>query len=82
MSDTRWDQWELSYACGGVGLNLHRDCTTLILVEPAINVNTTVQAIGRLHRLGQKSKQQIFILSFKHSWDRYIEHNAAKKMVG
>ncbi|EFR05557.1 hypothetical protein MGYG_08572 [Nannizzia gypsea CBS 118893] len=71
-----------TYACGGVGLNLHGDCNTVILVEPALNVNTIIQAIGRLHRLGQQQEQEVFILFLQHSWDRFIEHNSAKKMVG
>lgn len=36
-----------------VGVNLHKACPNCIMVEPAINVNTALQAIGRVYRLLQ-----------------------------
>ncbi|KAK2883375.1 hypothetical protein FQN49_000015 [Arthroderma sp. PD_2] len=70
-----------TYACGAVGLNLHKACHSVVLLEPALNINTTLQAIGRIHRLGQRFEQEVRIIFNRHSWDRYIEYNSAKKMV-
>ncbi len=48
-----------------------------MLLEPAINANTILQAIGRVHRLGQKQRQEIDILFVDHTFNRHVEHNQA-----
>lgn len=70
-----------TYSCGGIGLNLHHMCSDLVLLEPAVSVNITKQAFGRINRLGQAKEQQIWILFQQHSFNRSEEFNAAKKMI-
>ncbi|KAF4164299.1 hypothetical protein CNMCM6936_009368 [Aspergillus lentulus] len=37
-----------SYQCGAHGLNLHAECSCVILLEPSLNLNTLFQAVGRV----------------------------------
>ncbi|EAW18836.1 uncharacterized protein NFIA_087920 [Aspergillus fischeri NRRL 181] len=38
------------------GLNLHSECSRVILLEPPLNMNTLFQVVDRVHRLGQRSR--------------------------
>jgi len=71
-----------TYRTCAVGVNLHRACSDIVMVEPAINANTVLQAIGRVHRLGQTKEQTIRILFVDQSFNRRVEYNQAKKMIG
>ena len=42
----------LPYQSGSKGLNII-EATHVLLVEPVLNLGTELQAIGRVHRLGQ-----------------------------
>jgi hypothetical protein len=52
-----------------------------MVMEAAMNVNTILQAIGRVHRLGQTKEQKIWILFAEHTFNRYIEWNNTRKML-
>lgn len=39
----------IMYQTCAVGINLHRACPNLVMIEPAINANTALQAIRRVH---------------------------------
>lgn len=43
-----------TYNCGAIGLNMHSQCSRIILMESALNHNSLFQTIGRIHRLGQR----------------------------
>jgi superfamily II DNA or RNA helicase len=47
----------------------------------AANVNTIIQTIGRIHRLGQERVEDIYIITVDHSYDQILHSKAAKKMV-
>jgi hypothetical protein len=64
-----------SYQCGAHGLNLHGQCSRVVLLEPLLNMNTLFQAVGRMHRLGQDVEQKAWILFQEHSISRWIECN-------
>ena len=48
----------------GGSVQSHKFCTITdaVFLGPAINANTTIQAIGRVHRLGQRNQQQVTII--------------------
>lgn len=50
-------------------------------LEPAKNINTELQAIGRIHRLGQEHPQRVWILFTDHSYDRSRQYSNIKKMI-
>jgi superfamily II DNA/RNA helicase len=72
----------VTYSTCSFGLNLHHMCAAIVMLEPAINSNTTLQVVGRGHRLGQKYPQRIWILSGENTFDRFVEWNQARKMLG
>lgn len=75
------DALVVTYAMCSLGLNLHHTCNHVALMEPAVNANTVLQAIGRVHRLGQQRRQQVWILSSPHTFDHFVEGNQCRKMV-
>ncbi|KAE8357262.1 P-loop containing nucleoside triphosphate hydrolase protein [Aspergillus caelatus] len=51
-----------TYTCGAFGLNLQTYCSRVVCMEPPLNLATLFQGSVRLHRIGQKSKQRVWIL--------------------
>ena len=45
------------------------------------NVNTLLQIIGRVHRLGQKEEQQVLVVTIDHTYDQIIQAKSTKKMM-
>jgi E3 ubiquitin-protein ligase SHPRH len=67
-----------SYRTCSVGVNLHKACTDVVLMEPAISANVSLQAIGRVHRIGQTKPQEIHILFSDHTFNRSVWLLASK----
>ncbi|PKX99086.1 uncharacterized protein P174DRAFT_447630 [Aspergillus novofumigatus IBT 16806] len=74
-ADTKCDVLLTSYQCRAHGLNLHGQCSQVVLLEPPLNMNTLFQAVGRVHRLGQGVEQKAWILFQEYSISRWIECN-------
>lgn len=70
-----------TFSCGSLGLNLHSQCSRVVLLETPLNHNATIQTLGRVHRLGQTRQQRAWILFQDHTIQRYVEYNATKKML-
>ncbi|KAL4798954.1 hypothetical protein BDV19DRAFT_385629 [Aspergillus venezuelensis] len=68
-----------TFGCGSSGLNLHYACSRAIVLESPPNYSMLLHVIGRLHRLGQKEKQKVWILFADHTIDRYLECINANK---
>ncbi|PLB54735.1 hypothetical protein P170DRAFT_421390 [Aspergillus steynii IBT 23096] len=51
-------------------------------METPNNLSLLLQAVGRLHRLGQRSEQQAWLLYQDHTINRWQEFNLASKAVG
>jgi len=43
----------------------------LVMLEILENVNTVYESIGRVHRLGQRRVQKIWIVGADHTHDQY-----------
>ncbi|KAL4970555.1 C-terminal helicase domain-containing protein [Aspergillus stella-maris] len=70
-----------TFECGSFGLNLHYACSRAIVLESPRNYSTLLHVIGRLHRLGQKENQKVWILFADHTIDRYLECINANKAI-
>lgn len=68
------------YSCS-VGQSVQKNCHNVVLLEPALSLNSTLQAIGRMHRLGQSKRQRVWILSGANTFDRYIEYKQSEKFL-
>jgi hypothetical protein len=63
------------------GLNLQHNCSDLIIMCVAENVNTVVQIIGRIHRIKQVRIQRVWIITQARSWDNVLQHDQTNKMI-
>ncbi|KAJ5589471.1 hypothetical protein N7537_012149 [Penicillium hordei] len=70
-----------TYNCGATGLNMHSQCSRIILVESALNHNSLFQTIGRIHRRGQREEQRAWVLFMDHTIQRYMEFNNTTKVL-
>lgn len=70
-----------TYNLGGLGLNLHTECSRVVLMEPSLNFNAEFQAIGRVHRLGQREPQKVWHLFQDHTISRWIMWNSQRKIL-
>jgi superfamily II DNA or RNA helicase len=68
----------LSMRAGAVGINLTQ-ANRIFLMEPCFNPALEAQAIGRVHRLGQKRRVEIIRLLMKDSVDSRIVEMLEKK---
>lgn len=48
-----------TYNCGALGLNIHAECSRVMLMGAAQNYNGVFQTVGRIHRLGQTQPQKV-----------------------
>ena len=70
-----------TYNCGALGLNMHAECSRVVLMEAAQNYNNVFQTVGRIHRLGQTQPQKAWLLFQDHTIQRLIEHNSTRKIL-
>jgi hypothetical protein len=70
-----------SFRTSSLGVNLQGCCSKTIIMDTAANVNTIIQTIGRIHRLGQKEVQDVYIITVDHTYDQILQAKAANKMV-
>ena len=70
-----------TYSTAGEGVNLHKCCSNMLLIDVANNVNLVLQAIGRLHRLGAKSIQEVMVVVMRDSYDCALEGRQTRKMI-
>lgn len=71
------DQYSFCRA-GAVGINLTQ-ANRVFLMEPSFNPAVEAQAIGRVHRLGQKRKVEVIRLVMKNSVETRIVAMLKKK---
>ena len=69
----------LSMRAGAVGINLTQ-ANHVFLMEPAMNTALEKQAIGRVHRIGQKRHVKICRFIMKGSIEERIRAMALKKV--
>ncbi|OQE14420.1 hypothetical protein PENFLA_c038G03647 [Penicillium flavigenum] len=65
-----------TYNCGALGLNMHAECSRVVLIEAAQNYNRVFQTVGRIHRLGQTQPQKAWLLFQDHTIQRLMKHNS------
>ena len=49
----------VTYSICLLELNLHHMCHAIVILEPALNMNTIIQMIEQVHHLNQKYHQNI-----------------------
>jgi len=70
-----------NFRTSSLGVNLQGCCCKTIILDTAANVNTIIQTIGRIHRLGQKEVQDIYIITVDHTYDQILQAKATNKMI-
>lgn len=69
----------ISLKAGGVGLNL-AEASYVLLIDPWWNPAAELQAIGRSHRIGQKSKVFVYRFITMHTLEEKIKKLQEKKL--
>jgi SNF2 family DNA or RNA helicase len=64
-----------------LGTNLQKACHNMVILEPARNINTLLQAVGRLNRVEQTRMQEVTILSQEYTLNYRLEYIASKKVM-
>ncbi|EEB08811.1 SHREC complex subunit Mit1 [Schizosaccharomyces japonicus yFS275] len=70
----------LSTRAGGVGINLAK-ADTVIILDPDFNPHQDMQAIARAHRFGQKNNVTVFQLMIRNSVEEKIVQVARRKLL-
>lgn len=70
-----------SLKVSAVGVNIQRGCSSMLIVEHRGCAPDLLQAIGRLHRLGQPRPQEIIILTLDASFDMYLQYKMANRFI-
>ena len=70
----------MSTKSGGMGLNL-QSADTCILFDSDWNPQNDLQAMARVHRIGQKKKVHVYRLISAHTVEERIVERAAKKLL-
>ncbi|KAJ5415249.1 Helicase C-terminal [Penicillium sp. CMV-2018d] len=70
-----------TYKYSALGLNMHAECSRVVLMEGAQNYNSVFQTVGRIHRLGQTQPQEAWLLFQDHTIQRLMEHNSTRKIL-
>ncbi|RMZ78246.1 hypothetical protein DV737_g3998, partial [Chaetothyriales sp. CBS 132003] len=68
-----------TFKATAVGVNLHKACHNVVMMSMPENVNSALQAIGRVHRLGQTHNQNIWILGVVNSYDEFLQVKVCEK---
>ena len=79
--DKRIDALVCSLRTSAHGLNFQNACHRLVHMEVPSAMGTLHQANGRLHRLGQKHKQHMHILTTDATYDMFLQHRLAAKYL-
>lgn len=69
-----------TYELAAHGLNLQYSCSRMVLMESPINYAKKLHAIGRMHRLGQKSPQKVWDIFQDSTIQRWMEGNNTRKL--
>ncbi|KIX01027.1 uncharacterized protein Z518_10093 [Rhinocladiella mackenziei CBS 650.93] len=64
-----------------LGLNIQGACHKILILEMPDNINTVIQTIGRVHRIGQKEIQYIWLVCVQDTYDQWLFSNATVKMI-
>ncbi|KAK5313230.1 hypothetical protein LTR70_007747 [Exophiala xenobiotica] len=71
----------LSSKTAALGLNLQINCFRLCVYSTPENINTLIQIVGRVHRIGQRFKQYIWILTQDSSYDHHPRGHTASRIA-
>lgn len=70
-----------TFAACSNSMNLHHCCANVVILEPASNPNTILQAVGLVHRPGQTQGQRVWILHGSNIFDRFVESTQTSHML-
>ena len=62
-------------------VNLQRAYHNIILLGFPSNINTILQALGRIFRIGQSKAGKITIVTMEYTFGHVLQHKAALKMI-
>ncbi|KAL2827574.1 hypothetical protein BDW59DRAFT_179088 [Aspergillus cavernicola] len=64
-----------NYNCHAKSLDLHKECSRVLFLELPLNLKRLFQAIGSVHRGGQKRRQKVWVLFQDRTFNRWLEAN-------
>ena len=70
-----------TYNLGATGLNMHAEYTSVVCLESPTNFSAFLQAVGRVHRLGQSTLQKVWFLVQDSTIQRWSEFNNTVKIL-
>ena len=68
-----------SYRVLSQGVNLHHCCNAMVLLEAPQSASSGIQAMSRVHRLGQTRPQVIYNVTVDHTYDMVRSYQNARK---
>jgi len=71
----------ISFKLGIFGLNFHNACFTVVFTDMIKDLNSFLQGIGRVHRVGQLVAQTIYVLLMRNSYDITLTEKAYRKFI-
>ncbi|KAJ9663132.1 hypothetical protein H2201_005803 [Coniosporium apollinis] len=71
-----------SYRCTSDSFNLQEVCWNLVMLDVLESANIAAQRIGRVFRLKQKHRQNVWIVTVDHTYDQVIQARSAQKVYG
>lgn len=80
-SNSSYEILLITYQTATHDLNLHLACHNMILVKLSININEFIQMLDRLYRVRQTKVSHFYVISQRHTFNRFEKYNAIKKML-
>lgn len=69
----------INFRVGSLGLNLHLACHYMIILSLPANMNTLLQMMSRIGRLGQLNVQCVHIYTGDRTYDQTLQANITRK---
>lgn len=68
-------------ACSATSANFQKCCSHILFLELGNNVADLLQGLGRGHRIGQKKRLKIYVLTIDHTFDQVMQAKQTQKYL-
>lgn len=70
----------ISFSISFTAISFQKDCSDVIFMDVPSKAQSTLQAGGRVIRIGQRSACNLYILTTDYSYDQALQATAANKI--